>query len=87
MAVAAGGGVRVGLARVGSMVGVADWLVAQAARSAMVHAAINAAATLRIIQSLFTVKWNGICRDQWHRYSADHPGFLQDNLEGFSIAL
>jgi len=64
--VAAGGGVRVGLAKVGSMVGVAGWLVAQAA--------INGTDTAKPIQRLFIAKWN---RTRQDGNSADHPASAQ----------
>ncbi len=77
MAVAGGGGVRVGLARVGSMVGVADWLVAQAARSGT--------ATVKTTQRLFTAK--GTCRDQRGRYVVGNPAHIHGKFDWFSIAL
>jgi hypothetical protein len=57
MAVAGGGGVRVGLASVGSMVEVADWPTAQAARTGN--------ATMKTIQRLLTAKWNPDLRDRY----------------------
>ncbi len=66
MGVAGGGGVRVGLARVGSMVGAAGWLVTQAARSGT--------AMVKTIQCLFTAKWNPDLRD---RSAANYPALIR----------
>ena len=67
---AGGGGVRVGLAGVGLLVGVAGWLVAQAASS---ETPISKPAVLSTIQRLFTAKWNSRCRDLWHQFEPDNP--------------
>lgn len=65
-----------GLANVGSIVGVAGWLAAQAARTGT--------KTVKTIQCLFMAEWNGIRRDWRDGNSADNPTLFRVKVDPHS---